>query len=458
MISGLVAIVGRPNVGKSTLFNLLTRTRTAIVSPQPGVTRDRLYGKVPYDDGESIILIDTGGFEKKAEMVRHETLDFHPYAERVWEQTKLAVAESDLILFLLDAKVGLHPHDREIMQFLRQSKKRVRFLVNKVDSPKDEYLLWEFTKLGTSEFHPICAAHGQGVGELKELIRQDMAGLTETSAIVQDGTKLALIGRPNVGKSSILNRLLGEDRSLVTPVAGTTRDSIHTHLKFKDQPYVLIDTAGIRRKSRISEFIEEQSVIRSLSAIQKADIVLLVIDAIEGLTDQDAKLINLAVERGKAVLIVVNKWDLVPEKDSNTQRDYEANLEKQLGDHSYIPAHFISCLTNQRVHKIMDRVVELVQQMTKRVEKPELNLVLEQIISTHPPHLKGTNILDPRFHNAIQAYGTPPTIVVHCNCARAVISSYRRYMVHRLRRDLGFEKVPLRLILKGRRREVSDLL
>ncbi len=458
MLSGLIAIVGRPNVGKSTLFNLLTRTKAAIVSPQPGVTRDRLYGKIPFDDGESLILIDTGGFEKKAEMLRHATQDFQPYGERVWEQTKLAVQECDLVLFMLDAKVGLHPHDREIMQFLRQSKKRIRYVVNKVDSPKDEFNLWEFNQLGTDEIHTICAAHGQGVGALKELIREDMDGLTQTSTITQDGTKLALIGRPNVGKSSILNRLLGEDRSLVTPVAGTTRDSIHTHLRHKNQPYVLIDTAGIRRKSRVSEFIEEQSVIRSLSAIQKADIILLVIDAIEGLTDQEAKLINLGVDRGKAILIVINKWDLVPDKSANTMRDYENNLRKQLGDHSYLPMHFISCLENQRVHKIMDRVVELSEQMRKRIEKDELKATLDSILMKHPVHLKGTNILEPEFHSAVQAPGLPPTIVVRCNCARAVITSYRRYMVHAFRRELGLESVPLRLILKGKRREVSELL
>ena len=223
-MNGLVAIVGRPNVGKSTLFNALTRTKSAIVSPVPGVTRDRLYGKVPYDDGETFILIDTGGFEKKVP----EHVDKEHFAERIWEQTKQAVLEADLILFLLDAKVGLHPHDREIMRFLRESQKKFRCIINKVDSPKDEYALWEFTQLGITDFIQICAAHSRGLGDLKDLLRQDMEGLTQTSRIIDDGIKLALIGRPNVGKSSILNRILGEDRSLVTPVAGTTRDSIHT--------------------------------------------------------------------------------------------------------------------------------------------------------------------------------------------------------------------------------------
>lgn len=453
MISGLVAIVGRPNVGKSTLFNALTHTKTAIVSPVPGVTRDRLYGKILYEDGESLVLIDTGGFEKKVP----EAEDKQNFAERIWEQTKLAVMEADLVLFLLDAKVGLHPHDFEIMQFLREKQKKFHCIVNKVDSPKDEYGLWEFSKLGVSDFISICAAHNRGLGDLKSVIREDMAGLTQTSRIIQDGVKLALIGRPNVGKSSILNRMLGEDRSLVTPLAGTTRDSIHTNLRYKNEPYVLIDTAGIRRKARIDEFIEEQSVIRSLSAIQKADIVLLVLDAVQGLTDQDAKLINLAIERGKLVLIIVNKWDLVPDKGSNTMRDYTENIAKQLGDHSYLPVHFVSCLENQRVHKIMERVVELHEQMSKRIDKVELNLALEKIIGAHPPHLKGTNIPDPTFHDVTQAYGTPPTLIVRCNCARAVISSYRRYMVHGFRRELGFTHVPLRMVLKGRRREVSEL-
>ncbi len=453
MLSGLVAIVGRPNVGKSTLFNSLTRSKTAIVSPEPGVTRDRLYGKVSYEDGESLILIDTGGFEKKVA----ETQDIHQFAERIWEQTKLAILEADLILFVLDAKVGLHPHDFEIMQFLRANQKRVHCIVNKVDAPKDEYGLWEFTKLGINDFLSICAAHGKGLWELKDLMRTEMQGLTHKTAIIPDGLKLALIGRPNVGKSSLLNRILGEDRSLVTPLAGTTRDSIHTNFKYKAKPYVLIDTAGIRRKARIEEFIEEQSVIRSLSAIQKADMVLLVLDAMEGLTDQDSRLINLAIERGKLVLILVNKWDLVPDKTSNTMRDYKENLARQLGDHAYLPVHFLSCLENKRVHQIMECVVELQEQMSKRIDKAELNMALEKIISAHPPHLKGTNIPDPTFHDATQAYGTPPTLIVRCNCARAVIPAYRRYMVHGFRRELGFTHVPLRMVLKGRRREVKEL-
>ena len=453
MMTGLVAIVGRPNVGKSTLFNALTRTKSAIVSPEPGVTRDRLYGKVPYDDGESLILIDTGGFEKKA----MELPDAVNFASRIWEQTKLAILEADLILFMLDAKVGLHPHDFEILKFLREKEKRFHCVINKVDSPKDEYALWEFTRLGIQDFLQICAAHNRGLGELKDLIREDLEGLTQTSKIIQDGTKLALVGRPNAGKSSILNRILGEERSLVTPVAGTTRDSIHTNLNYKGDPYVLIDTAGIRRKARVEEFIEEQSVIRSLSAIQKADIVLHIVDALEGVSDQDAKLINLSIERGKVVLIVVNKWDLVPDKTSNTMRDYEVNIKKKLGDLSYLPVHFISCLENYRVHKLMERVLELREQMNKRIDKAELNLALEKIISAHPPHLKGNNIPDPTFHDAIQAFGTPPTLIVRCNCARAVITSYKRYMVHGFRRELGFTNVPVRVILKGRRREVSQL-
>lgn len=456
-MNGLVTIVGRPNVGKSTLFNALTHSKNSIVSPVPGVTRDRLYGKIPYEDGQGLILIDTGGFEKIARHQQATTQNTPNWGARIWEQTKLAIIESDLVLFILDAKTGVHPHDFEILQFLREKEKKVHYVINKVDSPKDEYGLWEFTRLGIQNFTHICAAHNRGLGDLKETIRQDMEGLTQASRIVQDGCKLALIGRPNVGKSSILNRILGEERSIVSPVSGTTRDSIHTNMNYKGEPYVLIDTAGIRRKTNIDEFIEEQSVIRSLSAIQKADIVLLVIDAIEGLTDQDAKLINLAVEKSKTVLIIVNKWDLVPDKTANTMRDYQTNIINRLGDLAYLPVHFVSCLENYRVHKIMERIVELREQLNKRIDKVELNLALTKIIETHPPHLKGNNIPFPEFHDALQAYGVPPTLIVRCNCARAVISSYRRYMVHGFRRELGFTNVPLRLVLKGRRREVSEL-
>lgn len=453
MISGLVVIVGRPNVGKSTLFNALTRSKTAIVSPQPGVTRDRLYGSIPYGEEESLVLVDTGGFERAVP----QDQDPHAFAERIWEQTKLAVQEADLVLFLLDAKTGLHPHDRDILKFLRTQEKKVRFCINKVDSPKDEYGLWEFTKLGVTDFHHMCAAHNRGLGELKELIREDMLGMGIQTELSTETCKLALIGRPNVGKSSILNRLIGEERSLVTAAAGTTRDSIHTEFKYKNESYTLIDTAGMRRKAKVHEFVEEQSVIRSLSAIQKSDIVLLVLDAIQGLTDQDAKLINIAIERHKLVLLVVNKWDLVPNKTANTIRDYKKNLAKQLGDHAYLPVHFSSCLKNQRVHGIMERILELREQMSQSFEKEELNEALERIVNKHPPHLKGNNIMNPEFYSAAQSMGAPPTIIVRCNCARALITSYRRYMVHGFRRELGFDNVPVRLILKGKRRQVREL-
>lgn len=458
MLSGLVAIVGRPNVGKSTLFNQLTRSKTAIVSPEPGVTRDRLYGKMTYSDAQSLIIIDTGGFEKKMLLAKDDPMSFAPYAGQIWEQTKLAIQEADLVLFLLDGKTGVQPHDLEITHFLRAQKKKILLLINKVDSEKDQSLLWEFASLGIPDYIPISAAHNRGLGELKELIREELSDVAMLPAITEEGTKLALVGRPNVGKSSILNRLVGESRCLVTPVAGTTRDSVHTQFQYNKKPYVLIDTAGIRRKTRISEFVEEQSVVRSLGAIQKADIVLHVIDAVQGLTDQDTRLINLAVERGKAVLIIVNKWDLVPDKETKTMTHYKENIAKQLGDHAYLPVHFVSCLTNQRVHGILEKVEELVGQFTKRVNKEELNLALEKIIAAHSPHLKGVVHHEPRFHDAVQAKGTPPTLVIRCNCAKSVMPAYRRYLCHRLRKDLGFNSIPLRLVLRGRRKEHSELL
>ncbi|MBI2603767.1 MAG: ribosome biogenesis GTPase Der [Deltaproteobacteria bacterium] len=442
---GIVAIVGRPNVGKSTLFNRLTRTKQAIVGDMPGVTRDRLYGSADLGEGQGCMIIDTGGFEK-------DELSFQPFGENiVWKQTQMAVREADLVVFLLDGKTGMHPHDTEIFQFLREADKQILFVVNKIDSPEEKHAVWDFCELGVDDFYAVSAVQKMGLRDLRALMAEKLQGQGKKVNWTEKGIRLALIGRPNVGKSSILNRLLGEERSLVSPIAGTTRDSIHTTLTYNGKPYVIIDTAGIRRKARIHDTLEEQSVVRSLSAIEKADIVLLVIDAELGLTDQDLRLINLSIDRGRAVLLVVNKWDLLPAKSANTIRDVETSLRRQLGDLAYIPIHFISCLENQRVHKILARVEELSQQFMLKFPEEDLQAALETITNQRSPDVKGTSRKPVLFFSLRQAPQTPPKFVLTCTRAKHIKESYRRFISNGLRRQLGLTQVPMELVLKSKR-------
>lgn len=446
---GVVAIVGRPNVGKSTLFNRMTRTKQAIIGDMPGVTRDRLYGIADLDEGRRCIVIDTGGFEK-------DELTFQPFAENiVWKQTQLAVTEADLVLFLLDGKMGLHPHDKEILQLLREEEKNVLFVVNKIDALEEKNAIWDFCELGVDTLHPISAVQKLGLRDLRALIAEQLQGQGKKLDWTEDGVRLALVGRPNVGKSSILNRLLGEERSLVSPVPGTTRDSIHTTLTYNGQPYVIVDTAGIRRKTRIHDTIEEQSVVRSLSAIEKADIVLLVIEAEIGLTDQDLRLMNLAIDRGRAVLLIVNKWDLVLNKSANTIRDVECSLKRQLGDLNFIPIHFISCLENQRVHKIMARVEELSQQYTSKFPEETLQQALETITIQRSPDVKGVSRKPVLFFSLRQSSQTPPTFVLTCTRAKLIRESYRRFLCNGLRKTLRLTDVPVELVLKTKKMKPS---
>ncbi|MCX6131064.1 MAG: ribosome biogenesis GTPase Der [Proteobacteria bacterium] len=357
MIAGIVAIVGRPNVGKSTLFNKLTRTSRALVDDRPGVTRDRIYGTVESDlDDQGYILVDTGGFET-------EGFYYQPFAKNiVWEQTEQAIRDANLVMMIFDAKTGLHPHDRQLVQFLKELNKKVVYVVNKIDGMEQQGASFEFYELGIEHFYPISAAHSRGIWEVSEAVEAELkkdAALKTIKLREAGDTRIALIGRPNAGKSSILNRLCGEERSLVSEIAGTTRDTIDTPIVFNKKPYLLLDTAGIRRKKKIFDKIEGLSVLRSLRAMEDADVVILVIDALEGLSDQDCKLAQLAAAQYKPILIVINKWDLVPEKETNTARNYEVNIRNKLQDMPFVPVLFASCTENLRIHKIMTKVEEL---------------------------------------------------------------------------------------------------
>ena len=450
MSRGTVAIVGRPNVGKSTVFNRLTRNSRAIVNDQPGVTRDRLYGVVPpeYDDDEGFLVIDTGGFETGDHY-------FQPFATNiVWQQTQLAIEEADLVLMVFDAKAGLHPHDRYLVQHLKQKDKPVVYVANKVDGPEQEPAIWEFYELGIEKVYSCSAAHNRFVRELTEPIE---AGLRQCPDLrrknepgADDVTNIALIGRPNVGKSSILNRLCGEDRALVSEVAGTTRDSIDTLVTFNRKAYRIVDTAGMRRKKKIDDKLETLSVIQSLRAIERADIVVLVITP-EGVSDQDARLIGLAVSRYKPVLIVVNKWDLMPEKTSKTAEEFRKDIHHKLGDLNFLPVIFISCKTNQRVQKILPEVEDLSAAWRKRIPTSRLNEVLTKAVRHHTPALIRKYNKRVKFYYATQVRIAPPTIVIMCNVAGEIQESYKRYLSRCFRKELGFDRIPLRILYRGKK-------
>jgi GTP-binding protein len=445
MIRGIVAIIGRPNVGKSTLFNRLTVSDDAIVDDRPGVTRDRLYGTV-WLDGErtqGYAVIDTGGFET-------DDFKFQPFAENlVWKQTDAAIQEADLVVLVVDAKAGINPHDRELAQYLDRLGKHHMVVVNKVDGLEQSQLVWDFYEL-SEDPRKVSAAHNRGVADLRDDIGDLLNSLPGRASIKHEpgATRIAIVGRPNAGKSSILNRLTGEERALVSDIAGTTRDAIDTPMTYHGQPYILVDTAGIRRKSRIHERIESLSVVRSIRAIERADVVLLVMDAREGLTEQDMRLAQLAAERWKPIVLVINKWDLVENKTSNTGKEWTDAIHRMLKTLAFAPVAFISCLENQRVHKLMGQVESLALNSRRRVETHLVNQALRKMVQEHTPALIKGKTKRVKFYFATQVAVEPPTIVVFCNVAKEIHASYIRYMTHRFQELLGFDDIPLRIIFR----------
>jgi len=438
-VKPVVAIVGRPNVGKSTLFNRLARRRKAIVIDQPGATRDRNYADCLWN-GKACLLIDTGGFEPAAT---------EGILVQMREQTRLAIDEADLIVFLLDGPQGLTPGDRAIAVLLRGIEKPVFYAVNKIDGLKHETLSYEFYGLGVETLYPVSAQHGLGVAELMD----DLARLmpeTPPEEAEEERIRIAVIGKPNVGKSSLVNRLLGSERTIAHPTPGTTRDAIDTPFAFRGRKYLLIDTAGIRRKSRVSLTLEKYSVIQALKAVSRCDIALILIDAGEGVAEQDAKIAGLAFEKGVACILVVNKWDLV-EKDNSTVGVYVNRLRDGLKFLQFAPIVFVSALTGQRVGRIFELVDTVWAEYTKRIPTAELNARVEGYVSENPA---------PMYRNrpnkivyATQTRVRPPTFVFFVREPKAIHFSYERYLANRIREDLGFESVPIRLIFRRRHRD-----
>jgi GTP-binding protein len=432
----LVAIVGRPNVGKSTLFNRITGGRVAIVEDTPGVTRDRLYREAEWS-GRQFTLVDTGGIAAWPD---------DPLVAQVRRQAELALADADVILFIVDTRAGLTADDEEVAALLRRSDRPVILVANKVENFHDPTLTYEFFRLGLGKPLPISAMHGLNIGDLLDRVIE-LLPATEAEA-EETALKVAVVGRPNVGKSSIVNRLLGEERVIVSDLPGTTRDAIDTYIRREDHDYILIDTAGMRRKSRVAAPTEHYSVLRALKAVERADVVLIVLDGPEGVTEQDKKIAGYGHEQGKASIIIVNKWDLVP-KDEKTMAGYEETVRQELGFMAYAPILFISALTGQRVARILPVVDAVGEESSRRIATGTLNTIIREAVAlTPPPAVKGQAV---KIYYATQVRVKPPTFALFCNRPEEVHFSYQRYLENQLRQAFGFTGTPLRLLFRSRK-------
>jgi len=442
MIRPIIALVGRPNVGKSTLFNRLVGRRRSIVHDVPGVTRDRLYGTATFERWQATV-VDTGGFDPGAES---------NLIASVRDQVMTAIDEADLVVFVVDGRAGLTSLDEEIARILRRSQRPVLVAVNKIDGAGQEALGADFYRLGFPTVLDLSAEHGRGVAELLEAAR----GLAPAPVIDTkgEGTRVAIIGRPNVGKSSLVNAVLGEERVLVHDAPGTTRDAVDTPLTFRDRPYLLIDTAGIRRKARIADRLEQYSVVRSLGSIDRGDVIVYIIDGTEGVTSQDAQILAYAAERGKGLVLAVNKWDAVP-PDKKDPRAYRQEVYRKLPFVDFAPVKFISAATGQGVGKMMASVKSVAAAYKLKVATSPLNQALRAIFAQYPPPLaQGKPV---KFFYATQVGVGPPTFALFVNFAHGIGPSYERYIVRQLRQALGFEGAPLKLVIRGRREEGTNV-
>jgi len=435
----IIAIVGRPNVGKSTLFNRIVGGKKAIVANEPGVTRDRNYADVEWEESP-FTLIDTGGFEPVSK-------------DRIFiqmrEQCQLAMDEADVILFLMDGKEGLTPSDKEIANILRQVNKPVFYIVNKIDGPKHEEKVFEFYGLGVETIYSISAEHRYGVDELMDEAVKVLPRTTEEKWD-RKATKVAVVGRPNVGKSSLVNRLLGYKRVIIDEAPGTTRDAIDTLFERDGKRYILIDTAGIRRKSRISFRLEKFSIVEALRTIDRSDVVLLLLDSEEGVTSQDARIGGFIQEKGKGCILVLNKWDLI-EKDSQTMVEFERKIYSDLKYLSYAPILFISALTGQRVPKILNRVDQVSEQTKKRISTGTLNRSFRQWVERFtPPLYKNRRV---KLNYITQVSTAPPTFMISTNIPEGIHFSYERYLTNQMRETYGFEGVPILLQFRKKGKE-----
>lgn len=436
MANPLIAIVGRPNVGKSTFFNKVVGRKVSITEDRPGVTRDRLYADAEWQ-GRKFTVVDTGGIELKSQ-------------DNMWQhiarQAEIAIETADVILFFTDGKEGLTSSDYDVAEKLRRSKKPVVLVVNKIDDYSQEKL-FDFYALGLGEPFAVSAEHSQGIGDVLD---EALSYLGEGENTENDSLKIAIVGKPNAGKSSLVNRLLGSERSIVTSVAGTTRDAVDTRLEKNGRSYTIIDTAGIRRKRSVEDDVEYYSVLRAFDAVRRADVCVLVVDAEEGITEQDTKIIGYVHEQGKPSVIAMNKWDLV-EKDTNTINRFEEKLSEDLKFMSYFKSVYISAKTGQRAEKILDIADMVYANSTRRVSIGELNdLIMDAVRVNEPPSYNGRRL---RIFYTTQANAVPPTFVFFVNDETLMHFSYERYLENVIRKAYDFTGTPIRLVLRQKKEE-----
>jgi GTP-binding protein len=440
MSKPIVAIVGRPNVGKSTLFNVLAGSRIAIIEDTPGVTRDRIYADVEWS-GRSFTLIDTGGIEPDAKDI---------ILSQMREQAQIAIDTADVILFLTDFHQGLVDADAKVADMLRRSHKSVLLVVNKVDNfVKDEAGVYEFYNLGIGDPHPISAANRTGIGDLLDEVLKDLPQ-AQPGEMEDDRPKVAIVGKPNVGKSSLINALLGENRLIVSDIAGTTRDAVDAVVKHNGREYVFIDTAGLRRKNKIKEDLEHYMIVRAVTAVERADIAVLVIDAKEGVTEQDAKIAGIAHERGKGIIVAVNKWDAI-EKDNSSVKKFTDRIRNTLSFMPYADIMFISAKTGQRIQKLYDEIDTVLDSSKRRVATGVLNEILSEATAMQqPPTDKGKRL---RCYYMTQVSVAPPTFVLFVNDKKLAHFSYMRYIENQIRETFGFKGTAIRILVREKKQK-----
>jgi len=432
-VGNIVAIVGRPNVGKSTLFNRLTESRHAIVDEVSGVTRDRHYGKVIWN-GVEFSLIDTGGYVTNSEDV---------FEDEIRKQVILAIEESDTILFVVDVVNGITDLDEQVASILRKIDKPVFLVVNKVDNIERQYDSHEFYKLGMKNLNCISSINGSGTGDLLDEVVKSFTKKTED--VIEDIPKFAIIGRPNVGKSSLLNALIGEERHIVTPISGTTRDSINTRYNKFNHDFYLIDTAGIRKKGKVHEDLEFYSVMRSIRSIESADVCLLLIDATQGVESQDLNILDICRKNNKGIVILINKWDLI-DKETNTARDYTKVIKDKIAPFKDLPIIFTSAITKQRIHKVLETAIDVYKNRAQKIPTSELNELMQKAIEDNPPpSIKGKYV---RIKYVTQIPTYSPAFAFFCNLPQYVREPYKRYLENKLREKFNFTGVPIRIYMR----------
>lgn len=437
MRKSIVAIVGRPNVGKSTLFNRICRKRSAIVDFEEGVTRDRKYEEAEWS-GHNFVVVDTGGIIPKSSNSIDKAVKF---------QAEVAIEEADFILFVVDTKTGTTAIDMEVAKILSPHRDKVLLVANKTDNEKDELEIYDFMQLGFGDPFPIAAIHGRNTGNFLDEVVKNIDTLSSKEIVEEDVIKVAIVGKPNVGKSSLVNRLSGKEGNIVTDIPGTTRDSIDMHLKYKNKKFTFIDTAGLRRKKRIKYGVEYFSTMRTIESINRADIVLLLLDANDEISTQDQRIASYAARNYKEIILIYNKWDLI-EKDNSTIGKYIEKIKTELKFVEFAPVIFISALTGQRSHKIFELLLEVDEESKKRIPTSKLNKFLQKVTAKFPPaHSSGKHSM---IYYCSQVKTQPPTFVFFCNNAKLITTHYRRYLNNQLREEFKFSGATIKTIFRSR--------